>query len=140
MPSPHWLGEHQAWPVSRMQLVSPSIPGLKTCLPRTRTRNFAPMAMAAARGGTQSASVRSRSDSPSPVMSGERNPLDGSPRIRSQAHWTAARREQQERRHPGLDLQPEHGHPEDQEGGEEGDLEIAGIAREQALERTHRPP
>ena len=69
--------------------MSPSIPGLKRCFPRTRTRYLAPMPMAAASGGTQNASVRRRSDRPSPVMSGERNPLEGSRRSRSQAHCTA---------------------------------------------------
>src|SRR4029453_2535202 len=72
-----------------MQVVSPSIPGLKTCLPRTRIRYFAPMAMAAASGGTHTASVRSSSDRPSPVMRGERKPLEGRRRTHSQAHWTA---------------------------------------------------
>ena len=73
-------------------------------------------------------------------MSGERNPLEGSRSSRSQAHWTDAGRREEQRWHPGLDGQPEEGHAEHQEAGEEGDLEISRVAREQALERTHRPP
>src|SRR5678816_2342195 len=72
-----------------MQVVSPSIPGLKTCLPRIRIRYFAPMATVAASGGTHTASVRRSNERPSPVMRGERNPLEGRRRSRSQAHWTA---------------------------------------------------
>ena len=55
-----------------MQVVSPSMVGLKTCLPRTRTRNLEPMATVAASGGTHHTSARSNSESPSALISGER--------------------------------------------------------------------
>jgi hypothetical protein len=51
----------------------------------------------------------------------------------------AAGRGQQHGRHPRLYLQSEEGHAQGEEAAEEGDLEVSRVAREQALERTHRP-
>src|SRR5687768_15649621 len=74
---PHWLGEHHACGVSSIANTSPRLVGLKRCLPRTRRTNLLEMATAAAKGPTQKASVRSSSDSPSEVTSGERYPTGG---------------------------------------------------------------
>ena len=114
--------------------------GLKTCLPRTRKTNLLPMAIAAASGGTHSASVRRSSDRPSALMIGERNPVEGSPSSRSSPHCSA----QVEARSTGgiqrSICKPQAGHPQDEEAGEEGDLQQARVAGKQPVERGHRPP
>ncbi len=72
-----------------MATTRPRLVGLKRCFPRTRTRNLAEMATAAAKGPTQKASVRSSSVSPSDVTSGERYPAGGIRSRRVIAHWAA---------------------------------------------------
>ena len=73
-------------------------------------------------------------------MSGDRKPLEGIFRHRSQAHCTAQVEPRSTGGIQGSILQSEEGHPEDEEAAEEGDSEVSGVARKQAVERTHRPP
>jgi hypothetical protein len=65
---PHWPGEIQACSVPSVTATIPSMPGLKTCFPWTRSTNFEPIAISAASAATQSASVRSNRVSPRLVM------------------------------------------------------------------------